>query len=150
MLDALNVIKSLICPDASKRTTLSDVLMCRLFGGKIKKSREDEIWQKKVNSDDWSVSSKSHVDCRELLDERKSYTFREASEKSFQTELADKSNEQISLTLKAVELEEQLSKRGLARPSEFYKWFRRKLSRIRSHFASCRRKKIPKKEYFYQ
>lgn len=52
MPDVLDVIKSLICLDPSKRATVFDVSMHKLFGGKIKKPQENEIWMKKINPDE--------------------------------------------------------------------------------------------------
>lgn len=71
MLDVLNVIKSLICLDSSKRATVFDVSTHKFFRGKIKKSQKDEILVKKPQSrrnreDDWTISSESLDDCREF------------------------------------------------------------------------------------
>lgn len=124
----LNVIESLLCLDPSKRATVPDVLKCRLFGGKIKKSQEDEIWQEKVNPDDLEMmiglsASNPLLTVKNLLDQRKSYDFPDASEIFFQSELTiDKGNEQKSSDLKAAELNisyEKLPDRCMARPSVF-------------------------------
>lgn len=94
MLDALNVIKSLICFDPLKRAIVFDVSMYRLFRGKIKES-QDEIWIKKVNTDELEkrigLSALNPLLTVEyLLEQRKLHAISDVFEKSFDSALTVK------------------------------------------------------------